>query len=93
MGTTKVIRQTACMVVNLITVNNFASLFGCTPEGWAYEFEVSWLVPNVLALVGPTEVQLLVFFCFSILVIACCRVLIFVSSLYSFDFMVSEMLH
>ena len=30
-----VIRQTACMVVNLITVNNFASLFGCTPVGRA----------------------------------------------------------
>ena len=28
-----VIRQTACMVVNPITVNNFASLFGCTPGG------------------------------------------------------------
>ena len=26
-----VIRQTACMVVNPITVNNFASLFNCTP--------------------------------------------------------------
>ena len=26
-----VIRRTACMVVNPITVNNFASLFGCTP--------------------------------------------------------------
>ena len=25
-----VIRQTACMVVNPSTVNNFASLFGCT---------------------------------------------------------------
>ena len=28
-----VIRQTACMVVNQITVNNFASLFNCTPAG------------------------------------------------------------
>ena len=28
-----VIRQTACMVVNPITVNNFASLFSCTPAG------------------------------------------------------------
>ena len=28
-----VIRQTACMVVNPITVNNFASLFNCTPAG------------------------------------------------------------
>ena len=30
-----VIRQTACMVVNQITVDNFASLFGCTPVGRA----------------------------------------------------------
>ena len=30
-----VIRQTACMVVNPITVNNFASLFDCTPAGRA----------------------------------------------------------
>ena len=29
----KVIRQTACMVVNPITVNNFASLFSCTLAG------------------------------------------------------------
>ena len=28
-----VIRQTACMVVNPIKVDNFASLFGCTPAG------------------------------------------------------------
>ena len=28
-----VIRQTACMVVNPIMVNNFASLFNCTPAG------------------------------------------------------------
>ena len=28
-----VIRQTACMVVNPITVNNFASLFNCTTAG------------------------------------------------------------
>ena len=28
-----VIRQTACMVVNPITVNNFASLFNCMPAG------------------------------------------------------------
>ena len=26
-------RQTACMVVNPITGNNFASLLGCTPAG------------------------------------------------------------
>ena len=28
-----VIQQTECMVVNPITVNNFASLFNCTPAG------------------------------------------------------------
>ena len=28
------IRQTACMVVNPITVNNFASLFNCTLAGY-----------------------------------------------------------
>ena len=38
--------------------------------------------------VWPTGVQLLVFFCFSISVIFYCRVLIVVSSLYSFDFCV-----
>ena len=26
-----VMRQTACLVSNLITVNNFADLFNCTP--------------------------------------------------------------
>ena len=30
-----VIRQTACIVVNPVTVNNFASLFGCTLAGRA----------------------------------------------------------
>ena len=33
-----VIRQTACTVVNPITVKNFASLFGCTPAGRASDF-------------------------------------------------------
>ena len=28
-----IIRQTACMVFNTITVNNYASLFDCTPAG------------------------------------------------------------
>ena len=37
-----VIRKTACMVVNPITVNNFASLFNCTPAGWASD---SMMVP------------------------------------------------
>ena len=45
-------------------------------------------MPDALALVGPTGAELLVFFCFSISVITCYRVLIVVSSLYSFDFYV-----
>ena len=40
---------------------------------------------DALAVVGPTGVQLLAFFCFSISVISCYRVLIVVSSLYLFD--------
>ena len=30
-----IMRQTACLVVNSITVNNFADLFNCTPVGRA----------------------------------------------------------
>ena len=29
-----VLQQTACLVVNPITVGNFAFLFNCTPVGW-----------------------------------------------------------
>ena len=29
-----VLQQTACLVVNSITVGNFAFLFNCTPVGW-----------------------------------------------------------
>ena len=30
-----IMRQSACLVLNPITVNNFASLFNCTPVGRA----------------------------------------------------------
>ena len=60
------------MVVNPITVNNFAFLFDCTPAGRAsdqddYGLKIfkCRLVPDAQALVGPTGVQMLVFFCFS----------------------------
>ena len=33
----KIMRQSACLVFNPITVNNFASLFNCTPVGRASE--------------------------------------------------------
>ena len=45
-------------------------------------------MPDTLALVGPTGILLLVFFCYSISVNSCYRVLIVVSSLYLFDFYV-----
>ena len=73
-----IMRQTACLVVNPITVNNFADLFNCTPVGRvsdlmmvpAKSFQLSWLGPNDQSLVGPTGVQLLDFRCSSELV--CC---------------------
>ena len=57
-----VMRQTACLVVNPITVNNFADLFNCTPVGRAsdlmmapaYSFKFSWLGPDALSLAVPT---------------------------------------
>ena len=30
-----VMRQTACLVVIPVAVDNFAALFNCTPAGWA----------------------------------------------------------
>ena len=38
-----VLQQTACLVVNPITVGNFASLFNCTPVGRASD---SMMVPT-----------------------------------------------
>ena len=77
-----VIRQTACMVVNPITVNNFASLFNCTPAGLGLSFcdgssvkAVCWYLMLYLWS-GPPES-----YCwFSFALVSCCRVLIVVSS-------------
>ena len=84
-------------VDNLITVNNFASLFGCTSAGRASDSMtaptlrlLNWLVLDALTLVGPTEILLLVFVCFSISVIYCIRVFIIVSSLYLFKFVLGD---
>ena len=38
-----VLHQTACLVVNPITVGNFAFLFNCTPVGWTSD---SMMVPT-----------------------------------------------
>ena len=79
-----VMRQTACLVVNPIMVNNFADLFNCTPVGRASDlmmalalsFLLSWLGPDGLSLVRPSGVQLLDFSCSSISELVCCWVLI-----------------
>ena len=33
-----VLQQTACLVVNPITIGNSAFLFNCTPVGWTSDF-------------------------------------------------------
>ena len=72
-------RQSACLVFNPVTVNNFASLFNCTPVGRASDSMMarhkaiyfSLLEPELffLSVAWPTGVQLLVFFCSSIPVV------------------------
>ena len=61
-----VMRQTACVVVNPVMVNSFATLFTklhtersglILDEGPDLKL-LSWLAPGTLSLVGPTEVQL-----------------------------------
>ena len=63
---------------NPITINNFASLFNCTPVGrrqtrWWPRHKViyfSWLEPELfLSVAWPTGAQLLVFFCSSVPVV------------------------
>ena len=57
-----IMRQSACLVFNPITVNNFVSLFNCTPVGRAsdsmraptYSYYFSWLGPELFCLLlGP----------------------------------------
>ena len=72
-------RQSACLVVNPITVDNFASLFNCTPVGRASDTVMdptnkatyfSRLGPELFVSVAwPTWVQLLIFFCSSVPVV------------------------
>ena len=68
-----VMRQSACLVINLITVDNFAALFNCTSVDRASD---SMMAPDLklFILVGwdrsfssvawSTGAQLMVFFCF-----------------------------
>ena len=61
----KVMRQTACLMVNPITVNNFTDLFICKPvdqasdnDGCGKSFQLNCLGHDDLSLVGPAGVQL-----------------------------------
>ena len=61
-----VMRQPAFLVVNPITVNNFAShLLHAVRSGLKVlkNLKLSWLAPDALSLVGPTELRLLDFLC------------------------------
>ena len=73
-----IMRQSACLVFNPITVNNFASLFNCTPVGRASDSVIaprhkaiyfSWFGPDLFCLLLSPPVQLLVFFCSSVPVV------------------------
>ena len=69
-----IMRHSACLVFNPITVNNFVSLFNCTPVGRASDSMMArhkaiyfiGLGRIFLSVAWPTGVQLLVFFCSSV---------------------------
>ena len=62
-----VMRQSACLVVNPITVDNFASLFNCTPVDRASDCLKLFILVRIGALSSvalSTVAQLMIFFCF-----------------------------
>ena len=60
--------------------DNFADLFNCTLVGRASDlmmapalsFQLSWLGPDDLSLIGPTGVELLDFCCSNVSELVCC---------------------
>ena len=58
-----VMRQIACLVINLITVDNFAALFNCTPVKRASDSIVGW-DRSSSSVVWSTRAQLMIFFSF-----------------------------
>ena len=68
-----VMRRTACLVVNPITVTNLAALFNFTPAGQVSDLMMTSapkLSLDALSLVGPIGVQLLGFCCSSVSLLA-----------------------
>ena len=69
-----VMRQSACLVFNPITVDNYAAFFNCTPVGRASDCDgpdlklfilVGW-GRSFLSVAWPTGVQLMFFFSFGV---------------------------
>ena len=54
-----VLQQTACLVVNPITVGNFAFLFNCTPVVYLLDFFCSGIQFNLLLSPYPCFISLL----------------------------------
>ena len=67
-----VMRQSACLVINPITVDGYAALFNCTPVDRASDsmmarpkaIHFSWFGPELSFLAWSTGAQLIIFFCF-----------------------------
>ena len=67
-----VMRQSACLVINPITVDGYAVLFNCTPVDSVSvsmmarpkAIHFSWLGPEVSSVAWSTAAQLINFFCF-----------------------------
>ena len=67
-----VMRQSACLVINPITVDGYAALFNCTPVDRPSDsmmarpkaIHFSWLGQELLSVAWSTAAQLIIFFCF-----------------------------
>ena len=67
-----VMRQSACLVINPITVDGYAALFNCTPVDRASHsmmarpkaIHFSWLGPELSSVVWSSGAKLIIFFCF-----------------------------
>ena len=66
-----VMRQSACLVINPITVDGYATLFNYTPVDRASDsmmarpkaIRFSWLGPELSSVAWSTGAQLIIFFC------------------------------
>ena len=63
-----VMRQYACLIINPITVDNFAALFNWTLVDGSgvrlYAIQFSWLGSELSSVAWSTGAQLMIFFCF-----------------------------